>query len=175
MVRLWTLEAHAHGANVVSYFRWRQASFAQEQMHAGLNLPSSHELSQCGREAAAAADDLARLDDLPASALAQVAIVYDHEAHRITAIQPQGADFGYSELVFRWYEAIRRLGLDVDFVPPGATLETYRLLVAPSLPIVSISAERAFVAATGIVPSARDQVRKPRHFSIPEALPPGPL
>ena len=45
MVRLWTLEAHAHGADVVSYFRWRQASFAQEQMHAGLNLPSSHELS----------------------------------------------------------------------------------------------------------------------------------
>ncbi len=43
MVRLWTLEAHAHGAEVVSYFRWRQAPFAQEQMHAGLNLPSSHE------------------------------------------------------------------------------------------------------------------------------------
>ena len=48
MVRLWTLEAHSHGADVVSYFRWRQASFAQEQMHAGLNLPSSHELSQGG-------------------------------------------------------------------------------------------------------------------------------
>ena len=65
MVRLWTLEAHAHGADVVSYFRWRQASFAQEQMHAGLNLPSSHELSQGGREAAAAANDLARLGDFP--------------------------------------------------------------------------------------------------------------
>ena len=76
MVRLWTLEAHAHGADVVSYFRWRQASFAQEQMHAGLNLPSSHELSRGGREAAAAAGDLACLGDLPASAQAQVAIVY---------------------------------------------------------------------------------------------------
>ena len=36
MVRLWTWEAFAHGAEVVSYFRWRQAPFAQEQMHAGL-------------------------------------------------------------------------------------------------------------------------------------------
>ena len=36
MVRLWTWEAFAHGAEVVSFFRWRQAGFAQEQMHAGL-------------------------------------------------------------------------------------------------------------------------------------------
>ena len=38
-VRLWTFEAIAHGAEVVSYFCWRQAPFAQEQMHSGLNLP----------------------------------------------------------------------------------------------------------------------------------------
>jgi beta-galactosidase len=175
MVRLWTLEAHAHGADVVSYFRWRQASFAQEQMHAGLNLPSSHELSHGGREAAAAAGDLARLGDLPAIAQAQVAIVYDYEAHWITAIQPHGADFRYPELVFRWYEAIRRLGLDVDFVRPGATLENYRVVLAPSLPVVSDDAERAFAAATGIVAFGPRSGSKTRHFSIPEELPPGPL
>ena len=175
MVRLWTIEAHAHGAEVVSYFRWRQASFAQEQMHAGLNLPSSHELSPGGREAAAAADDLARLGELPATAQAQVAIVYDYEAHWITAIQPHGADFRYSELVFRWYEAIRCLGLDVDFVPPGATLEHYRLVLVPSLPVVSDDAERAFAAATGMVVFGPRSGSKTRHFSIPEELPPGPL
>jgi beta-galactosidase len=32
MVTLWTLEACAHGAEFTSYFRWRQAPFAQEQM-----------------------------------------------------------------------------------------------------------------------------------------------
>lgn len=35
-VRLWTHEAFAAGAEIVSYFRWRQAPFAQEQMHEGL-------------------------------------------------------------------------------------------------------------------------------------------
>ena len=35
-VRMWTWEAFAHDAEVVSYFRWRQAPYAQEQMHAGL-------------------------------------------------------------------------------------------------------------------------------------------
>jgi beta-galactosidase len=112
---------------------------------------------------------------LPATAPAQVAIIYDYEAHWITAIQPQGADFRYSELVFRWYEAIRRLGLDVDFVPPGATLEHYRLVLVPSLPIVPVSAERAFAAATEIVAFGPRSGSKTRHFSIPEELPPGPL
>ena len=128
----------------MSYFRWRQAPFAQEQMHAGLNLPSSHELSPGGREAVAAAEDLIRLGDLPASAPAEVAIVYDYEAHWVAAIQPHGADFRYPELVFRWYEAIRSLGLNVDFVPPGASLDGYRLCWQPCLPIVSAKAEAAF-------------------------------
>ena len=104
-----------------------------------------------------------------------MAIVYDYEAHWITAIQPHGADFRYPELVFRWYEAIRRLGLDVDFVAPGAPLENYRLVLAPSLPIVSDAAERAFAAATGIVAFGPRSGSKTRHFSIPEQLPPGPL
>ena len=39
MVRLWTWEAFAHGAEAVCYFRWRQAPFAQEQMHSGLLRP----------------------------------------------------------------------------------------------------------------------------------------
>ena len=44
MVRLWTWEALAHGAEVVSYFRWRQAVSGQEQFHAGLNLAGLHDI-----------------------------------------------------------------------------------------------------------------------------------
>ena len=36
MLKLWTLEAYAHDAELLCYFRWRQAPFAQEQFHAGL-------------------------------------------------------------------------------------------------------------------------------------------
>ena len=56
MVRLWTWEAFAHGAEVVSYFRWRQYHSAQEQMHAGLLRPDSqpapayHEARQVAEE-----------------------------------------------------------------------------------------------------------------------------
>lgn len=39
MVRAWSWEAFAHGAELVSYFRWRQLPYGQEQMHSGLNRP----------------------------------------------------------------------------------------------------------------------------------------
>ena len=57
MVRLWSWEAFAHGAGCVSYFRWRQAPFAQEQMHAGLNTPDNR-LDVGGNEAAQVADEI---------------------------------------------------------------------------------------------------------------------
>ena len=175
MVRLWTFEALAHGAETVSYFRWRQAPFAQEQMHAGLNLPNLQELSAGGREVAVAARELAGLGRLPESEQAPVAIVYDYDAHWMAAIQPQGADFHYDDLAFRWYEAIRRQGLDVDFVAPGDSLAGYRLVLVPSLPIVSDAAEQAFAAAPGVVAFGPRSGSKTRHFAIPDGLPPGPL
>lgn len=43
MVRLWGWEAFAHGAELMSYFRWRQAPFGQEQTHTGLLLSNGDE------------------------------------------------------------------------------------------------------------------------------------
>ncbi len=175
MIRLFTWEALAHGAEVVSYFRWRQAVSGQEQMHAGLNLAGKHEWSQGGREAMQVGQELLAVGALPASAKAPVAIVYDYEASWITRIQPQGKDFDFSELMFRWYEAVRKLGLDVDFVRPGADLKGYKLVLVPTMPHVSDVAERAFTAADGVVLYGPRTGSKTRHHAIPENLPPGPL
>ena len=174
-IRLFTWEALAHGAEVVSYFRWRQAPFAQEQMHAGLNLPDNSGLSPGGREAAEVGEELAAIGALPNSRRAEVALVFDYEASWITRIQPQGQDFLYTELTFRWYEAARRLGLDIDIVPPGADLSRYRLTLVPSLPYVSDAAASAFAAAGGQVLFGPRSGSKTRHFAIPANLPPGPL
>lgn len=89
--------------------------------------------------------------------------------------QPQGASFDYVELVFRWYEAVRRLGLDVDVVRAGESLAGYALILAPSLPIVSDAAAAAFAAADGVVVFGPRSGSKTRQFSIPPGLPPGTL
>lgn len=135
MVRLWTWQAFAHGAEVVSYFRWRQAPFAQEQNHAGLNRPD-HSLDQGGLEAAQVAQELARI--APASGLQpmagihnRVALVFDYDSLWMTRIQPQGKDYNALEGTFRQYSALRQLGLDVDIVSPQADLSSYALIVLP--------------------------------------------
>lgn len=174
VVRLWTWEAFAHGAEVVSYFRWRQAPYAQEQMHAGLNLPDRTR-SPGGIEAAQVATELAALGDLPASTQATVALVFDYEAAWITRIQPQGRDFWYFELCFRWYEAARKLGLDIDFVPPGADLTGYRAVLVPCLPVVSEAAAAAFAASDAVLLFGPRSGSKTAEFQIPGSLPPGPL
>jgi beta-galactosidase len=175
MVRIWTWEALAHGAEVVSYFRWRQAMHAQEQMHAGLNLPGLHELSAGGKEAAQVGEELKELGALPESKRAPVALVYDYPSSWMTRIQPQGVDFRYHEFAFRLYEGTRRRGLDVDFVPPGASLAGYKLVLVPPLMHVTDAAAASFAAAKGIVLYGPRTGSKSRDHSISEGLPPGPL
>jgi beta-galactosidase len=173
MVRLWTWEALAHGAEVVSYFRWRQCPFAQEQMHSGLNLPD-RELSRGGQEAGRVGREL-RDVVLPASQRAPVALVFDYEAAWITRLQPHGADFRYGELAFRWYEAARRLGLDLDIVAPGTALSGYRAVLVPTLPYVSDAALAAVREYEGPILFGPRSGSKTRSFQIPHGLPPGPL
>ncbi|WP_284759666.1 beta-galactosidase [Agrobacterium sp. fls2-241-TYG-188a] len=175
MVRLWTWEALAHGAEVVSYFRWRQAPFAQEQMHAGLNMAGLDELSPGGLEARQAGEELTLFGNLPDVQKAQVALVFDYQSYWTTMIQPQGKDFRYEELCFRWYESLRRLGLDIDFVRPGTSLEGYPLVVVPCMTEVDLATEAALAKATGTVLIGARTGSRDRNFVIPKNLPPGPL
>jgi beta-galactosidase len=174
-IRLYTWEALAHGAEVVSYFRWRQAPFAQEQMHAGLNLPNNQGLSQGGMEATQVGEELARIGTLPDTSPASVALVFDYAASWILRVQPQGQDFDYAELTYRWYEAARRLGLDVDIVRPGADLNAYKLVLVPSLPYISVEAAAAFERTNAQILFGPRSGSKTRTYAIPDNLPPGPL
>ncbi len=173
MVRLWTVEAAAHGAEMVSYFRWRQAPFGQEMHHAGLLRPDS--VDDVGaHEARAAAGDLATLGDLGSPAKS-VALLFSYEAAWLFDTQPQGRSFRYMELVFSFYTALRRLGLDVDILPADAALDGYAMVIAPSLPILSRElTERLVTLSIPVLFGPRSGSRTP-DFQIPEGLPPGNL
>ncbi len=173
MVRLWTLEAAAHGAELVSYFRWRQAPFGQEMHHAGLLRPDS--VDDVGaHEARAAAGDLAALGDLGPSPKS-VALLFSYEAAWLFEAQPQGRSFRYMELVFGMYSALRRLGLDVDILPVDAALDGYKMVVAPSLPILGADlVERLAGLGVPVLFGPRSGSRT-LDFQIPDGLPPGNL
>ncbi|MEO8813007.1 MAG: beta-galactosidase [Caulobacteraceae bacterium] len=174
MVRAWTWQAFAHGAEVVSYFRWRQAPFGQEQMHAGLNRPDFTR-DEGGIEARQVADELAAVGRAPPRGLAPVALVFSYEADWLLRIQPQGRGFRWLELAFEMYSAIRRLGLDVDIVDVGADLTGYRAVVIPSLPIVDEAFAKALGALRVPLLLGPRTGSKTRDLHIPANLPPGPL
>ena len=174
MVRLWSWEAFAHGAETVSYFRWRQAPFAQEQMHAGLLRPDSveaegyFEAEQVAKEIEALSPQLA---DRPGQA--DVAIVFDYPSAWAWEIQPQGREFDYFRLVFDFYRTLRRWGLSVDIVPATKPrLEGYRLVVIPGLFTWTPDLIEAIRGCSGQVLIGPRSGSKTPHFSIPESLPP---
>lgn len=147
MVRLWGWEAFAHGAEVMSYFRWRQAPFAQEQTHTGLLLPNGADDVALG-EVTQLNDELARLAQaqqssaaaLTASSLmadpyrpvvsADVAIVFSYAGIAIQDIQPPGGcDYSALNFAQRVHSACRQWGVNVDILSPDASLDGYKLII----------------------------------------------
>lgn len=166
MIKLWSMEAFAHGAEVVSYFRWRQAPFGQEQMHAGLLRPDNHPAPGL-LEVAEVAQDIASRPDVEAGQ-AEVAVIFDDESAWPIQVQPQGQAQDYFALVFEMYRALRRLGLNVDVIAKDASPQGYKLIAAPGLLQVPVALQtsnalKIFGPRTGA---------KTADFSIRPNLPP---
>jgi len=175
MVRLWTLEAFAHGADCVSFFRWRQAPFAQEQMHAGLLRPDN---SKAGawQEVEQAIADAALLElQSEKKQKASVAIVTGAESYWVSDIERQSESYDFDDVQFDYYHALRAIGVSVDFVSADMDFDAYTLVIAPGLPII----DQAFVdsceqSRATFVFGPRSGA-KTREFGFPPELPPGPL
>lgn len=171
MVRFWTWEAFAHGAECVAYFRWRQAPFAQEQYHAGLLRPDSAE-AEGFTEAAAVAREL---EDMPSVEIAQapVALVFDYASAWGWSVQPQGAGCDYFRLVFEFYRGLRKLGLSVDILPPdAASLDGYALVLAPGVLTLSEPLKKALATTKAQVILGPRTNAKTHNLSTPIPLPP---
>jgi beta-galactosidase len=172
-VRMWTWEAFAAGAELVSYFRWRQAPFAQEQMHEALLLPDStlNEAWYASRDIAA---EIEKHDIELELSKADIALVFDYESAWAHQIQPQAASFTYLGLMMDVYRALRANGLSVDIVRPKAgSAVGYKMVIAPAL----FSAPDDFMAsldtASQLIVLGPRTGAKTADFAIPATLPPG--
>lgn len=171
MVRLWAWEAFAHGAEVVSYFRWRQAPFAQEQMHAGLLRPD-HEPSFALKEVQQVAQELQALGEVETTT-SPVAIVFDYESQWAWDTQPQGKGFEYFYLVLEQYQALRRLGLSIDICPPDTKdFSAYKLVLVPGLMHWKDNLKQSLTTCQGLVILGPRTGSKTEDFHIPANLPP---
>ncbi len=175
MVRLWSWEAFAHGASCVSYFRWRQVPFAQEQMHAGLRRPDNTNASAWPE-----IEELkAELDSLGINGFTKtrssVAVITDVQALWITNIQQQGAGYNFTKLEFTYYSTLRRLGIDVDFISKDSVFDGYALVIAPCLPIIDDEFVTKCARSDAHIIFGPRSGSKTNEFSIPAKLGPGSL
>lgn len=182
-VRLWTWEAFSHGAEMVSYFRWRQAPFAQEQMHAGLLRPDAKK-AEAAYEAQAVAQEVSQLasslglsaDELMAlPSKGQVALMFDYDVCWSLDIQPQSQAYRYLFWCYRMYEALRELGLSVDIVSSKESLDEYALLVLPSQAHISDDLLKRLHEFKGVLLAGPRTGSKTQNYQIPTNLAPGPL
>jgi beta-galactosidase len=137
MVNLWSWQAIAHGAECVCYFRWRQAPFAQEQMHAGVKR-NDNSKAAAWHEIETVRDQLPLVgNNNKAKVSANVAIITGTLHQWITEIERQGDNYNYQQVEFSYYSALRQLGLAVDFISIDSDFTQYDLIIAPCLPVVS--------------------------------------
>ena len=129
-VQLWTAQAWAHGADCVSYFRWRAATMSQEALHSGL---LRHD--ETPDRGFAEVETLERARMTLGEVAARVALLHDYESLWMLDAQLQGGPVYWAQ-TFSYYAALRSLGLDVDILHPDADLSGYALVVAPALTVL---------------------------------------
>ncbi|ESP87074.1 beta-galactosidase [Candidatus Halobonum tyrrellensis] len=184
-MRLWAQYAAAHGADVVSYFRWRRCLTGQEQYHAGLlerdGEPDAgyHDAS----DAAAEFDDIGGerdADDGESLAVpdADVALLHSYDDLWALGIEPMTPDFDYWLHVETYYAALRERSVGVDVVRPTADLSGYDAAVAPSLYLADddlADALGSYVEGGGeLLVGMRSGVKDP-YNKLHDAPQPGPL
>lgn len=174
-VRLWTFEAFAAGAETVSYFRWRQAPFAQEQMHEALLLRNG-DPNDAYRSVARISKELEMLGARVETTRSPIALVFDYDSAWAWSFQPHGQDFSYLELVMSFYRGLRRAGVSVDIVPPTAlAVADRKLILAPGLFAPTIELVEALGKSGATLLIGPRSGSKTADFQIPSDLPPGDL
>ncbi|WP_316354564.1 beta-galactosidase [Devosia sp.] len=172
MARLWAWEAFSHGAEVVTYFRWRQAPFAQEQMHAGLLRPDS-EPAPAYHEASQVAQELKAVGMAGTATKGRVALVYDYQSEWAWEIQPQAKGFSHGAHVRALYSAFRKHGIDIDILPPSTkSFAGYDIVAIPALFAWNDDLRTAIADFDGHLLIGPRSGSKTQDFAIPPRLGP---
>lgn len=124
----------ARGADGTLFFQWRQSRAGAERYHSAM-VPHAGTDTKVFREVERVGAEYRRIAEIVGSTVdASVAVVFDWESWWALK-QPAHptVDVSYRDVVFGLYRALWRAGVTVDFVPPGADLSAYRLVLLPAL------------------------------------------
>lgn len=155
VMRLWSYQAVAHGADTVMFFQLRRSIGACEKYHGAVIEHVGHEHTRVFRECAQLGAELHKLGDklLDSRVEARVAILFDWDNWWAVELSsgPTVA-LKYVEEAHKFYSALYKAGISADMVGVDADLSGYDVVIAPVLYMVKpgvASKIEAYVAAGG--------------------------
>lgn len=175
--RAW--QAVGHGADAVLYWQWRSNLGGQEQYHGavvgvdGQPNPIYAEIARTGAEFGRAASFLSGT-----TPVGQVGMIQDYDSRWAISFQKHHQDFDPIEQFNAFYRPFAIKSQAVDIVAADADLRRYKLVVVPSLNVMT---DRQAAALSGYVRAGGHLVLGPRSGMKDEAnrlqpaRQPGPL
>ncbi|HET9020603.1 MAG TPA: beta-galactosidase [Ornithinibacter sp.] len=138
----------ARGADDLGFFQWRQSRGGSEKFHSAL-VPHAGEDSDRFREVCELGAIAGRLGEVRGSLVdAEVAILWDYQSLWAVSgpCMPSSA-LDYVTAPHRVHRVLRDRGITCDVVHPDADLSPYRVVVVPTLYLVSDAQAAAVRAA----------------------------
>lgn len=136
VMRLWSYQAVAHGADTVMFFQMRQSIGACEKYHGAVISHSGHENTRTFRECAELGEELKALGDtiIDSKYDAKVAIVFDWDNWwAVEFSSGPSIQLRYIDQIEKYYKAFHNLNIAVDFIEPTGDLSKYSVVLAPVL------------------------------------------
>ena len=136
VMRLWSYQAVAHGADTVMFFQMRQSIGACEKYHGAVISHAGHENTRTFRECAELGEELKALGDIIIDSRcdAKVAIMFDWDNWwAVEFSSGPSIQLRYVEQIEKYYKAFHNLNVTVDFVEPTGDLSKYSVVLAPVL------------------------------------------
>jgi beta-galactosidase len=139
VLRLWSWQAVAHGADAVLYFQMRASRGACEKYHGAVIGHAGRADTRVFAEAAHLGREFERLGgaSLGARTPARTALLFDWDSWWALEMSDGPSRLvRYQQTVIAYYTALWDAGVDVDVVPVTADLAGYDVVLAPLLHMV---------------------------------------
>lgn len=136
VMRLWSYQAVAHGADSVMFFQMRRSIGGCEKMHGAIIDHAGTENTRVFREAAALGKELEELGDsvMGSRIHAACALIFDWENWwALEYCAGPSRRLSYLEEVLHYYKAFSQRHIPVDIIGSKDSLEGYQVVAAPLL------------------------------------------
>lgn len=137
MLEGYALQAVAHGADMLSFFRWRTAVSGAEMFCYGLKDHDNAWNRSLDELQHLADARLAKMPDITETKIhSKVAMLYSADQEFSFHMQEQSKGFAYWTQLRLFHDTCMNLGVNIDILPESAPLSEYSVVIVPTHYIV---------------------------------------